>query len=562
MPDAAVANLTTAILQQSPLHLAASSALSIISTFCLHNGTTLQEVIRAAPYYLLNDNTQTADILYANTSSYATTYAGATAAFHSRNTSNQANITLLADEEYGLGLSVATISANMSSTELSILTQTLLSSLTLSEPRVPHNDSFFSWSDYINGQKLNVTSLLPRATLNSHFNANSDGTCQAVVQAAVQRQGLWNVTGQCLAEIRSQGNTHHKLQHERATGNVYMAAQKFELSTTALAAPASGPSGMLTHSANVTDIQRGSPCTYTQANGTAVMPEPCSASCLLANGSAAQPTLSCTIGKSSDMTCTTCAGALGNIPLFDLEALPAASSNQSIYACTSDCNLVTYLTMLEGIPASLCNTSCIANEQSWAGATLRQAANKSLSCNATCQAQHDSFIAGIQAPAIAIGTSMQRRLQATTSCTPVQICILCDDPCHDPACNCSMSVYISASLVPFPATCGTHPAGTVFGPYDSGCPPEPPTPYVPPPIPGQCENPPAIFCSNCLNGNDLNGNPVNDATRCSDPIYDDPPPSGKIIRYLCNTCGESTVGLNHGECAMSQNGNYQCAGNG
>lgn len=65
---------------------------------------------------------------------------------------------------------------------------------------------------YINGQKLNVTSLLPRATLDSHFNANSDGSCQAVVQGAVQRQGLWNVTGQCLTEIRSQGNTHHKLQ--------------------------------------------------------------------------------------------------------------------------------------------------------------------------------------------------------------------------------------------------------------------------------------------------------------------------------------------------------------
>lgn len=54
-----------------------------------------QEVIRAAPYYLLNGNTQTADILYANTSSYVPTHAGATAAFHSMNTSNQANITLL-----------------------------------------------------------------------------------------------------------------------------------------------------------------------------------------------------------------------------------------------------------------------------------------------------------------------------------------------------------------------------------------------------------------------------------------------------------------------------------
>ena len=66
---------------------------------------------------------------------------------------------------------------------------------------------------YINGQRLNVTSLLPRATLNSHFNANSDGSCQAVVQGSVQRQGQWNVYGQCLAEIRSQGNTYHKMQY-------------------------------------------------------------------------------------------------------------------------------------------------------------------------------------------------------------------------------------------------------------------------------------------------------------------------------------------------------------
>ena len=65
---------------------------------------------------------------------------------------------------------------------------------------------------YINGQRLNVTSVLPRATLNTHFNT-SDGSCQAVVQGSVQRQGQWNVYGQCLAEIRSQGNTYHKMQY-------------------------------------------------------------------------------------------------------------------------------------------------------------------------------------------------------------------------------------------------------------------------------------------------------------------------------------------------------------
>ncbi|DBA78369.1 TPA: hypothetical protein ACH3X2_008303 [Trebouxia sp. C0005] len=448
----------------------------------------------------------------------------------------------------------------MSSIGLAAIAQTIMSSLTLSTPRVPYNNSFLSWSDYINGQKLNVTSLLPRATLDSHFNANSDGSCQAVVQGAVQRQGLWNVTGQCMAEIRSQGNTHHKLQLEGASDNVYMAAQKFELSTNVLAAPAPGQSGLLTHSANVTDIQEGSPCTYTQANGTAVTPQPCSQSCLMANGSAAQPTLSCTIGTSSDMTCTTCAGALGNIPLFDLEALPAATSNQSVNACTSNCNLLTYLTMLEGIPTSLCNTSCTANEQAWAGATLSQAANTSSSCNATCQAMHDSFIASIQASSLATAASSRRSL--LQACTPVQTCLLCGIPCHDPACNCSATIDAFGSLGQVPSTCGAHPSGTVFGLDDDGCPRPTPAPYVPPPIPGQCANPPAIVCTNCLNGNDLNGNPVNDATRCSDPVYDDPPPSGKIIMYICNTCGDSTVGLNHGQCSTGTNGVFTCPGNG
>ena len=175
--------------------------------------------------------------------------------------------------------------------------------------------------------------------------------------------------------------------------------------------------------------------------------------------------------------------ALGNMPLFDLEALPAATSNQSVYACTSDCNLLTYLTMVEGIPASLCNTSCTANEQAWAAATLSQTANKSSSCNAICQALHDSCIASIQALLAATAASTQRHLlQGTTTCVPVSPCLACDTPCLDPACSCSQSLYISAQLVPFPAACGAHAAGTVFGPYDSGCPPEPPTPYVPHPF--------------------------------------------------------------------------------
>ena len=70
---------------------------------------------------------------------------------------------------------------------------------------------------YVSGQRLNVTSVLPRATLNSHFNANADGSCQAVLQGSLHRQGQWSVYGQCLAEIRSQGNTYHKMQYVTTT---------------------------------------------------------------------------------------------------------------------------------------------------------------------------------------------------------------------------------------------------------------------------------------------------------------------------------------------------------
>ena len=56
-------------------------------------------------------------------------------------------MTLQADQEFGLGVSVATISANMSSRNLAIIAQTVMSSLTLTAPRVPYNNSFFSWSD-------------------------------------------------------------------------------------------------------------------------------------------------------------------------------------------------------------------------------------------------------------------------------------------------------------------------------------------------------------------------------------------------------------------------------
>ena len=220
--------------------------------------------------------------------------------------------------------------------------------------------------------------------------------------------------------------------------------------------------------------------------------------------------------------------------------------------------------MLQGIPASLCNASCMANEQSWAYATLSQPANTTSSCNVSCQAAHDSFISSIQTPVFPSTSKRHRSLmQATPTCTPGEPCPACD-PVNDPefctGCNCTSTFDIFGSLGTMPATCGSAPIGTHFGLDANGC-PVAPQPYTPPVIPGQCENPPAITCDKCLNGNDLAGNPVTDSTSCSDPVYDDPPPSGKLISYICDTCGDSYVGLNHGPCGPGSTG-YVCAGNG
>jgi len=48
--------------------------------------------------------------------------------------------------------------------------------------------------------------------LNSHFVAESDGSCQAVVQGQVQRQGQWSVAGKCLVETTPDGSKYHSLQ--------------------------------------------------------------------------------------------------------------------------------------------------------------------------------------------------------------------------------------------------------------------------------------------------------------------------------------------------------------
>lgn len=79
----------------------------------------------------------------------------------------------------------------------------LLCSLVASQWRV--------FMQYLAGNTLSVTSLAPRP-MNSHFIAAADGSCQAVVQGQVQRQGQWSVAGKCLVETTPDGNKFHALQ--------------------------------------------------------------------------------------------------------------------------------------------------------------------------------------------------------------------------------------------------------------------------------------------------------------------------------------------------------------
>lgn len=52
------------------------------------------------------------------------------------------------------------------------------------------------FTQYLAGNTLSVTSLALRP-MDSHFIAAADGSCQAVVQGQVQRQGEWSVAGKC-----------------------------------------------------------------------------------------------------------------------------------------------------------------------------------------------------------------------------------------------------------------------------------------------------------------------------------------------------------------------------
>lgn len=54
-----------------------------------------QDVIQAAPLYLLYRNTRTADVLFLDLDTYAANAVMASASFHSSNTSNKGNVTVL-----------------------------------------------------------------------------------------------------------------------------------------------------------------------------------------------------------------------------------------------------------------------------------------------------------------------------------------------------------------------------------------------------------------------------------------------------------------------------------
>ena len=178
----------------------------------------------------------------------------------------------------------------------------------------------------------------------------------------------------------------------------------------------------------------------------------------------------------SEVTATECdvRRALGNIPLFDLDALPPATAEQRIFSCGSNCPQVSYLRMVQGIPASLCNASCVANEQAWAYATLSQPANTTRKCDATCLANHNSFMERIQLPVLPMTTMRHRSLlQASQTCVVAQPCppAICNragaPETFCSGCDCTLTYTIAVSVLAgsagsVPAKCGSAPSGTTF----------------------------------------------------------------------------------------------------
>ena len=160
--------------------------------------------------------------------------------------------------------------------------------------------------------------------------------------------------------------------------------------------------------------------------------------------------------------------------MFDLDALPAATADQPVYSCGANCARLSYLQMVDGIPASLCNGACVANEQVWAYTTLSIPANTSSQCNTTCQADHDSFMTRIQSPVLPSTTMRHRSLmQAPQDCTKPQPCppTICDRAgapetlCS--GCQCTLTYTFAVSILAgqmgsVPAKCGAAPPGTTF----------------------------------------------------------------------------------------------------
>ncbi|KAL3153917.1 hypothetical protein ABBQ32_013481 [Trebouxia sp. C0010 RCD-2024] len=339
-------------------------------------GDGLQDVLEAAPYYLLGQDTVPVDVLQLLPASVNVTTNTAQGVFQSANhTTSTALITLVGNPGQNVGVSIVMITSVAGVPDLQNTTQALLGSMSLFPPQISTTNSTLSWFQYLAGNTLSVTSLAPRP-MNSHFIAAADGSCQAVVQGQVQRQGQWSVAGKCLVETTPDGNKFHALQLEATSGNVYFGSQKWVLAPNASQADSS-------------------PCTFTQPDGTVVPPPPCSTACTNPDGTPAPYTTPCILGADPNITCTACGSVLGNLPFTDTAALPDTTGTANVLTCSGNCSEVAYLYMVQGLPATLCNETCMANEAAWAQAELQQPPTPA-ACNSACQMQHDSFLLQIQ----------------------------------------------------------------------------------------------------------------------------------------------------------------------
>ncbi|KAL3156559.1 hypothetical protein ABBQ38_000849 [Trebouxia sp. C0009 RCD-2024] len=372
--DLSVTDLQTVVLRNNLAEMLESGVLGLVNTFCLNPGTSLQEMLQVAPYYLLDSNTSVADILFFDPTSPEDDYASeAQGAFRSNTTDNSALMTLVGNAYEGIGVSIVLITQTVDTESLKNATSSILQGLNITVPLVPKmsGQDVQSWTEMLNNQRLSVTSVAARP-LDSHFDAYSNGSCTAVLQGTSQRQGTWSVVGKCLNESTLFGNVYHALGLEKITGNINFGSQRWSVGQAIPEASAGGQLGEMTQ-ANTT---APSPCTFTQPAGTVAAPGECRNICVLPNGTAALPNEPCTIGVAPDTTCTTCASVFGNLLTIDISALPATVNTRYIDVCGGNCPYVEYLDMLQFVTEGLCNASCFANEVNWAASYLMQPVNQ------------------------------------------------------------------------------------------------------------------------------------------------------------------------------------------